>query len=404
MAEATLAEIETLLADADRVLQHQEELKRLKGEHFNIFSILQMESKENATHSAFLGELLNPQGSHLLGSCLLKYWLDEISYEGALDINKARVELEKHIGTIDLKNKTGGRIDIFIYDKSGNSISIENKIYAGDQEAQVERYVNHQTVRNTMYYLTLDGAEPSDTSRGSLKSGEDYHCISYRENVIAWLEKCIKEAADQPMLRESIKQYLLLIKKLTHQLTDHQMQEQIHELIKSKLQAAKVVADNVWRVELGIAELFLAELEEKLKLQLGADYTIEVDQDLTKPWTGLKIGHNNWNGILVKLEGSPKVPWFDSIYGIIAHTNDYLREDFTTHFKDVDWLQSGYRNSKHWPFYDTILNFGKVEVRESIFNDNYRKDQVDKAAKKLIELVEVCKTRLPKIRKFKKTD
>lgn len=57
--------IEKLLSDTSE--NRTKALEKLKesGENFNIFSILKMESKENDTHSAFLGELLNPNGSHL---------------------------------------------------------------------------------------------------------------------------------------------------------------------------------------------------------------------------------------------------------------------------------------------------------------------------------------------------
>lgn len=43
-----------------------------KGELFNTFSILKMETAENKTHSNFIAELLNPKGSHLKGSIFLE--------------------------------------------------------------------------------------------------------------------------------------------------------------------------------------------------------------------------------------------------------------------------------------------------------------------------------------------
>lgn len=68
----------SFLNSATKILEHQKELIRVKGESFNLFSILKMESKENSTHSAFLGELLNPKGSHLLGDVFLRLFLKEI--------------------------------------------------------------------------------------------------------------------------------------------------------------------------------------------------------------------------------------------------------------------------------------------------------------------------------------
>jgi hypothetical protein len=103
-----------LLSSSGRIIAHQEEIKRLKGESFNIFSILGMESNENATHSAFLGELLNPKGSHLLGAIFLERFLKVIDFKLEFDISSASLILEKHVGTRDDQLKTGGRIDIYL--------------------------------------------------------------------------------------------------------------------------------------------------------------------------------------------------------------------------------------------------------------------------------------------------
>ena len=201
--------IKKLLESTARIAKYQEEIKQLRGENFNIFSILGMESRENETHSAFIGELLNPKGSHYFGNCFLQLFLETVGYAGELDINTANLTIEKHIGIRDDVTKQGGRIDLFISDKNGISISIENKIYAVDQYAQVERYVNHNQTKNTVYYLTLNGTEPSSASAGELIPGEHYYSISYESNIIDWLKLCLKEAAEQPILRESIKQYII---------------------------------------------------------------------------------------------------------------------------------------------------------------------------------------------------
>lgn len=99
-------------------------------ENLNLFSILKMESNENATHSAFLGELLNPKGSHLKGNIFLKLFLATIHGHGKIfDVDSTQLILEKYIGIRNDETKQGGRIDIYLKDKRGNSISIENKIF-----------------------------------------------------------------------------------------------------------------------------------------------------------------------------------------------------------------------------------------------------------------------------------
>ena len=108
-------EDETLLLRNAQVLLNKEyESQKNKGELFNTFSILKMETAENKTHSNFIAELLNPKGSHLKGSIFLELFLKEINYT-EFEAQNASVKLEKYIGEIDTERLTGGKIDIYIY-------------------------------------------------------------------------------------------------------------------------------------------------------------------------------------------------------------------------------------------------------------------------------------------------
>jgi hypothetical protein len=61
--------------------------------------------------------------------------------------------------------------------------------------------------------LTLNGRKPSKNSTG----GEEFdvYCLSYREDIIEWLEKCLPYTKSEPAVREAINQYINLIKELT---------------------------------------------------------------------------------------------------------------------------------------------------------------------------------------------
>lgn len=323
--ETTIQNTKQLIREVKGIYSHQQEIKRLRGEYFNVFSILRMEYKENATHSAFLGELLSPTGSHLFKELFLELFLKLVGYNGQLNPATAHVELERYIGLVDISDKTGGRIDIYISDSQGNSISIENKINAKDQQAQIERYVNYNKERNTVYYLTLEGNQATDQSSGELQEDSDYNCISYKQDIIEWLTACMKEASEQPILRESIKQYILLIKKITNQLTDNVMEKQVIESIKKNYQAAVIIADNIWKADLEMTKTFLIEIKHQLESELNEGFQIMISEDLNQKYTGLYITHKDWNGIGVSLEGQPKIPWNDTVYGISAHRDVWDR-------------------------------------------------------------------------------
>ena len=51
------ASVKSVLKQSGQIITHQRELEEIRGEKFNVFSILSMETKEDATHSAFIGEL-----------------------------------------------------------------------------------------------------------------------------------------------------------------------------------------------------------------------------------------------------------------------------------------------------------------------------------------------------------
>jgi hypothetical protein len=280
-------DLKKLLSDTSTLINHQRELDDAKGERFNLFSILKMETKENGTHSAFLGELLNPDGSHLKGNLFLNLFLKQIkSINSKVNINieSAKVELEYHISEVDLEaeTETGGRIDIYISDKNRQTLSIENKIYAPDQEAQVIRYCNYNKKNNIVFYLTLEGKEASEDSIKSkkdgktLKANKDYFLLSYKEDIVEWLQKCLKESAEFPILRESIKQYIILIQRLTYTTMDDKDLNELRKLILNNLEAANYIANNSPSIKRDIGNEIRTDVYNKLNMEYEkSNITIE---------------------------------------------------------------------------------------------------------------------------------
>lgn len=120
-----------------------------------------------------------------------------------------RVNIRREFDNIDL---------LIENDQQKQAVVIENKIWAGDQERQLQRY--HNTLLDSGYpedgirliYLTLFGDSPSEQSIGNLKCKE----LSYRDDLLQWLKRCQERAFDDPALRESIAQYRELVMKLTN--------------------------------------------------------------------------------------------------------------------------------------------------------------------------------------------
>jgi len=238
-----LQTIEQLLNEVQTISESYDRVAEATGENFNIFSVLKMETDEVATHSRFIAELLNPNGAHGQKDEFLKIFINNLRERKILtvdphnlDLSDSKVVKEKQIGYIDNIKETGGDIDLLINSKYFR-ILIENKIGAIDQYKQLIRYHNFLNAEKNdkekiLLYLTLDGHSPYDDSiksdnREKLKAEEDFYCVSYENLIIKWLENCKEKAVDIPILRESITQYINLIKKLTNQNLNKKMSQDI---------------------------------------------------------------------------------------------------------------------------------------------------------------------------------
>ncbi len=217
------------IIEQDKTIQEE---KRKRGEKFNIFNTLKINNYDEVRlHSAFIAELLNADGNHGMGDIFLKQFIDQMKLSVSNDFKSSFAETERYIGRINKEKTEGGNIDIIIELDNNKSIIIENKIYAGDQKNQLLRYNNYGKDHYNNYeliYLTLYGKDASSESLGKGQEGEvkdtDYKRISYKVHIVNWLEKCQQLAYKHPLIRETISQYLSLIKQLTHQ--DMEMDKQ----------------------------------------------------------------------------------------------------------------------------------------------------------------------------------
>lgn len=258
----------------------QQEEKRKRGENFNIFNILGLARKEVRLHSAFLAELLNPNGDHGLGTKFLKAFIQDVVRFNNFDEDSAKVHVEYYIGPINEDKTEGGQIDLLIHDKKGHYVVIENKIDARDQENQLLRYHNYvkdKKEKGKLFYLTPYGTEPSDYSLG--KTGEvKYKCINYNNNILNWLKKCLGIAALHPGVREIIQQYMLNLKQILNIMNDNNKKELL-EVITSKENAetAIYILEQNWEIQTELRKTFVEDIKENVEKK---DLICEIDEGI----------------------------------------------------------------------------------------------------------------------------
>lgn len=264
MSEIGLVNINNLLNQVSIIKKKYDDLAEYTGENYNVFNVLGIYNDE-LSHSKIIGDFLNVKGSHGQKDTFLKLFLNEINgFEknteqlNVLDNFKSAnscAHLEKNLGKVDNENGEGGRIDILINDGKSNII-IENKIGAGDQNQQLLRYNKFDT-NAPILYLTLEGNEPSIDSisdknnENRLSLGKDFVCISYRINIVNWLENCIIEMENKPIIKESLNQYLVLVKQLTNQSKNNYMNEIVNSILcnDNNFQSAKLILKSLNSIE-----------------------------------------------------------------------------------------------------------------------------------------------------------
>lgn len=202
----SIARYRDILAEA--ALLHERYVSS-RPEPFNIFSVLRSASDEVNLHSRFLAALLDHRQPNDKERSNLQSFLESVAGVDQFDQSGVRVGREKY------------NVDILITNDSKHAVVVENKIWAGDQPGQLQRYHSELMARDFpdkqihLCYLTPYGRDPSDKSVGTLDPTR-VKKIAYQDPKFQdWLRSCQKRAYDEPELRESVGQYLRVVQKLT---------------------------------------------------------------------------------------------------------------------------------------------------------------------------------------------
>ncbi len=218
-------------------------LQNFVSEEVNLMSILRVTRKELA-HSNFLAWLFNPRENHNLGDIALKEFMktyfrenqyqdlgtsqgSNLSVFDFVQMNFDDIEIRREYEDIDL---------LFLSKRNDLCIVIENKIYSGEGEKQLEKY--HKTVesqfenfKHRIYiYLSLEEQEISDFGQ------RHYLAIQY-DSIIRILEQLL--SSKNIALAEKVRFVLEQYKQTLHSMkNDNQELEQIAQRLFKRYRAA----------------------------------------------------------------------------------------------------------------------------------------------------------------------
>ena len=400
--------IEMLFKEVSHISREYEKMAKLSGENFNIFKTLNLATAEVRLHSAILAEFLNSKGSHGQDDLFFDLFVKQLKITN-FDTKSASVELEKHIGKTNSDYTEGGRIDIFLQDRTKKSIMIENKIHAGDQEKQLVRYHNAYP-EATLFYLTLYGEKPTaySTNDGEIREDE-YKTLSYKYDIINWLDACKKEAVSLPIIRETITQYINLLKYLTGQTTMEKMKDEIKKLIRKNPEIAEhacVIKTCVDEVKSECQEKFIKILEQAnvgLKSEFrnevggnGINYYVDLNNSFFRENKFLKLIFQIQDIFsnkcilrfgIITMEDKPRKKVSNQVNGVLEKIERELRADHNYFPKD----ENGW-----WPAGGIYIGKDKDIFQLNWLSDsNLLENSAKECSKEINDCIEIIKKCLP---------
>lgn len=311
------------------------------GEDYSVLEAA-IKGNEEMMHSSVIASLLDTRGFHGQKCRFLELFLGCLPEQFKSFVpSGARTACERDIG--QKTENSGGRVDICIENSSGQMIVIENKIFAGDQEHQILRYVefvrgrplNRDGVEFPVLYLTPDGHSPSDDSTQAdgmqCRCGEDYVCISYKDVIVPWLDKCINEMEDKPHLKEHLTTYRDIIRKKVLGMDRNKDIINIIESTEENIKAAREISGQLDEIKIDAVTTFWRTIKKKLEgyglrpeyCHFDANKKLMIVQDiegLVRKYVDRPNEDNRYFGISVKLQNDSHVCLLveENIYFAIA--------------------------------------------------------------------------------------
>ncbi len=194
-------------------------------------------------------------------------------------------------------------------------IVMENKINAGDQPRQLLRYhnfANHHP--HILVYLTLDGKMPSVNSAAGLECGKHFVCISYKNDISRWIERCLSMAISKPLIRETLHQYLYILKTITDTIMEENDKTQLFTLMDKYPDVVSSIRSEEWGYRQHLVFTHIITPFKEWCKQKGYTYHqgLEFENQDSGVWFGIALSEQN-KYIAVKFN---KRDYNDAVYGI----------------------------------------------------------------------------------------
>ena len=239
---------------------------------YNLLSIIEKDRDEAHIHSKVIYSLLSQNWGKIDKETFLTLFLKEIGIEDEIIYNeKWEVSREKEYQLDEKKARPD-----FVIESQHYIYIVEMKIDADDQPEQLKNYnkiaEGEKKRKNKkeykLFYLTLDGHNASKKSTGEEENLEEnqkveYTNISFKEEILNWLGKCLDLVKGKENKSACINQYIATVNEILGKekvkIKDNILKSS--EDIKTAITIYKKLNENLQKV----LESFFEELNKKLE-------------------------------------------------------------------------------------------------------------------------------------------
>lgn len=356
--------------------------KEKENKSGNNISILKISGKDHdeVVVCRLIAFLLNPKENHNQDVKFLNLFLEEIGEE--------TIQQNENFDVItEFPTDQGRRIDI-VLKSNKRFIPIEVKIYASDQKEQCVHYYNYSHSNynaEKVFYLTPYEHMPDESSKGDLKLGETLKLITFKEQILNWLENCEKDNSDYtPMLLELIRELKIAIRKFCGLVENKEMNEELlKEILKNEnnLEAAKAICsaeksinpielwknfcNNIEKNSIGNGHEYATYEENTLTVYVGK----EIDVDFTELFNSIFITST------ADISKTRKQEIFEKLRNILINENFNCGE--------ID-IERGFNISNTKEFFLRNITVSPLDL---YFIFIYKKEQIIERIKAFISLI-----------------
>lgn len=327
---------------------------------------------------------LNPDERHFQGSLYLEPFLQYLRKEFEIDI-PAFKEIISIRTEYPIDNRR--RIDVCIVYKTENSdhcIAIENKIWAIDQENQLNDYnlflKNKFPDKYHLLYLNPHGTNPSKESitPEELKDNSRIKILNHSKGTLNLIDQWISVTRPQP-IRDFLNHTKNYLEKEINNLKFMDMEEAIIEAITTeKLEAAFAINNALQPLKNKVAKEFENQLISTLNEKKDSHNIKSIDPLTYSDIIAIRIvNHDN---VIVEMKTSKEE---GLLYSLTIPIQEKKVEVYP---KAKSKFNGEFNDSAYWDFFGDLRYW-----YNSAFgvNEMKKKETVEKAANHLFELIEI---------------